>query len=116
MLADRRGIALAAEIARERLFADHMLAARHRLHDHLGMQMGRRADIDDVDVAVGDELGKAAIGGRNPVPMGKFEDVLAARGHRANLDIDAVDTPERIHMQLRDEAAADHPHPDFCHC
>ncbi len=65
VLADRRLIAVAAEIAGERLFADHMLAGAHRRHDHRRVQIGRRADVDDVDRGVGDQLIEAAVARRD---------------------------------------------------
>ena len=93
-----------------------MLAGLHRLDDHLGMQVGRGADVDDIELAVGDQLGKAAIGARDAVLLGKLDDVIAARRDRLHLDIDAIDAPIRIHMQLGYEAAAGQSNPDFLHC
>src|SRR4051812_22220253 len=115
MLADRLPVAVAAEIAGERLLADHVLAGLHGGDDHFGMQIGRRADVDDVKLAVCDQLGEAAIDPRDLVAMCKLDDMVAARSDRRDLDIHAVDAPERIHMQLRHEAAADESHPDPGH-
>ena len=115
MLADRRLIAVAAEIAGERLLADHMLAGTHRRHDHRCVQVRRRADVDDVDAAIGDQLVEAAMARWNPVLARKLHDMIAARRHRRHLDIDAVDAPIGIHVQLGNEAAADQTDPDFRH-
>ena len=49
MLADRRFVAVPPEIAGERLFADDVLAGLHRIDDHRGVQIGRRADVDDIE-------------------------------------------------------------------
>ena len=116
VLADRRLVAVASEITAERLFADHVLAGLHRLDDHRGVQIGRRADVDDVDLAVGDQLAKAAIRRRDLVPAGKLDDVVAPRRDGLDFDIDAVDAPVGIHVQLRHEAAAGQTDPDFRHC
>ena len=115
MPADRRLVAVAPEIAGERLFADHMLARLHRLDDHRAVQIGRCADVDDVDFAVGDQVAKAAIGGGNPVPARKIDHVVAPGGDSPDLDIDAVDAPVGIHVQFGDEAAAGQADPDFLH-
>ena len=115
MLADRRRVALAAEIARERLFADHVLARLHGVHDHRGVQIGRRADVDDVDLAVRDQIGETAMGIGDAVAFGERDDMVAARGHRLHLDIDTIDAPVCIHMQFRHEAAAGQPDPDLFH-
>ena len=115
MLADRRPVAVAPEIAGERLFADDMLAGLHRLDDHRGVQIGRRADVDDIDLSVGDQVAEAAIRGRDLVPAGKIDDVVAPRRHSPDFDIHAVDAPVSIHVQLRNEAAAGQADPDFRH-
>ncbi|MGY4512919.1 hypothetical protein ACVIN2_006373 [Bradyrhizobium sp. USDA 3650] len=115
MLADRLPVAGAAEIAGERLFADHMLAGLHGGDDHPRMQIGRRADVDDIELAVSNQLGEVAIDPWDLVAAGEFDDVVAARSDRRDLDIHAIDTPERIHMQLRHEAAADESHSDPGH-
>ena len=101
MLADRRLVAVAPEIAGERLFADDMLAGLHRLDDHRGVQIGRRADVDDIELAIGDQVAKAAVGRRDLVPAGKIDDMVAPRRDGPDLDIDAVDAPVGIHVQLR---------------
>src|SRR5206468_4014724 len=90
-------------------------AGLHAGNDHLGVEIGRRADVDDIKLAVGDRFRKAAVDARDLVPLCELHDAVAARGHRRDLDIQAIDAPERIHMQLRDEAAAHEPNPDPCH-
>jgi hypothetical protein len=47
---------------------------------------------------------------------GKIDDLLAARRDGLDFDIDAIDTPIGMHVQLRDKAAADQADPDFRHC
>ena len=42
-------------------------------------------------------------------------DLVTARGHRRDFDIYAIDAPERIHVQLRHEAAAHESDPDPRH-
>ncbi|MHC2802307.1 hypothetical protein ACVMII_002053 [Bradyrhizobium diazoefficiens] len=115
VLADRLRVALAAEIAGERLFADHVLAGLHAGDDHLRMKVRRRADVDDIELAVRDQLGEAPINTRDIVMLGERDDLVAARSHRRDLDVHAIDAPERIHVQLRHEAAADESHPDPGH-
>ena len=115
MLADRRLVAVAPEIAGERLFADDMFAGLHRLDDHRAVQIGRRADVDDVDFAIGDQVTKAAVRGGYPVPAGKIDHVVAPGRDGPDFDIDAVDAPVGIHVQLRNEAAAGQADPDFRH-
>jgi hypothetical protein len=106
VLADRRFIAVLPEIAGKRLLADHVLPGLHRLDDHRGMQIGWRADVDDVEVLVGDQFLEAAIGLADAVLLREFSNVIAARRHRGHLRIDAIDALVRIHVQLGDEAAA----------
>ena len=115
MLADRRLVAVSPEIAGERLFADDVLAGLHRLDDHRAVQVGRRADVDDIDFAVGDQVAEAAVRGRNPVPAGKIDDVFAPGRDGPDFDIHAVDAPVGIHVQLGNEAAAGQADPDFRH-
>ena len=45
----------------------------------------------------------------------ELDHMLAACRNRPYLDIDAVDAAERIHVQLRHEAASNQRDPDFCH-
>jgi len=111
MFADRLTIARPAEIAAKRLFADDMLAGLHGADDHLGMQGRWRADIDDVDGTIGEQLPIIAIGLRDAVLYGERRDVIAARDRRGDLGVDAVDALVGIHMQLGDEAAADEADP-----
>ena len=115
MLADRRLVAVAPEIAGERLFADHVLAGLHRIDDHRRVQIGRRADVDDIDIGVGDQVAKAAIRRRDLVAAGKLDDMIASRRDGPDLDIHAVDTPVGMHVQLGHKAAAGQTDPDFRH-
>ena len=116
MLADRQLVAFAPEVARERLFADHMLAGLHRLDDHRRVQIGRRADVDDIDIGVGDQVAKAAIRRRDLVAAGKLDDMIASCRNGPDFNIHAVDTPVGMHVQLGHEAAASQADPDFRHC
>jgi len=115
MLADRQLVAFATEIATERLFADHMLSGLHRIDDHRSVQIGRRTDVDDIDIRVGDQVAKAAIRCRDLVAAGKFDDLLAPRRNGPDLDIDAVNPPVGVHVQLGHETAAGQTDPDLCH-
>jgi hypothetical protein len=49
------------------------------------------------------------------VPPSKIENMVAPRRDGFDVDIDSVDTPVGVHMQLRNEAAADQTDPDPCH-
>ena len=69
--ADRLSVTRLAEIAGERLLADHVLARAHTADDHLRVHRGRGADIDDVDVRVVQQ--------RAPVVQGRAECRNAAR-------------------------------------
>src|SRR6185436_10748450 len=115
MLADRQLIAFAPEITSERLFADHMLAGLHRLDDHRGVQIRRRADVDDIEIGVGDQIAKAAIRRRDLVATGKLDDMIASSRNGPDFDIHAVNTPVGMHVQLGHEAAAGQTDPDFRH-
>jgi len=108
-------VAVAPEIAAKWLFADHVLAGLHRLDDHRRVQIGRRADIDDVDIGVGDQLAKTAVCRRNVVAAGELDDLLAPRRDGLDLDIDAIDPPVGVHVQLGHKAAAGQADPDFRH-
>ena len=79
------------------------------------MQIGRRADVYDIDLAVGDQIAKRAAGHRDPVPTGEIENMLSPRRDGPDLDIDAVDALVGIHMQLRNEATSRQTDPDFRH-
>ncbi len=75
-----------------------------------GVQMSTTSRL-----AIRDQVIEAAIDARNAVMPCEFHHTIAARGDRHDLDIQAIDAPERIHMQLRHEAATDESHPDPCH-
>ena len=79
------------------------------------MQIGRRADVYDIDLAVGDQIAKRAAGHRDPVPTGEIENMLSPRCDSSDLNIDAVDAFVGIHMQLRNEAATRQTDSDFRH-
>ena len=86
-----------SEIAGERLFADDVFAGLHRVDDHRGVQIGRRADVDDIELAVGDQVAKAAVRRRDLVPAGKIDDMVAPRRDGGfDFDIHAVDAPVGI--------------------
>jgi hypothetical protein len=73
VLADRSLVVAASEISGERLLADDVFSCLHGLDDHRGMQRGRRADVDDVDLLVGQQTLEIAIGSRDPVLLGEIE-------------------------------------------
>ena len=51
------------------------------------MQIGRRADVDDVDIGVGYQLAKAPIRRRDLVATGKLDDMIAGlTGPRTEVD------------------------------
>src|SRR5438093_6596617 len=115
MFADRRLVAFASEIAPEWLFANYVLAGLHRVDNHRRVQIGRRADVDDIDISVGDQVAKAAIRRRDLVATGKRDDMIASGRNGPDFDIHAVDTPVGMHVQLGYEAAAGQTDPDFRH-
>src|SRR5262249_15393873 len=108
--------AVAAEISGERLFADDMLAGFDRGEDHAGMQRGRRADVDDVDLLVREQRAEIAIGRADAMLLGEVDDVVAARGDRRDLRVDAVDALIGVHVQLGRKSAADEAYSDLGHC
>src|SRR5262249_45990819 len=83
-------------------FADDVFSRLHGLDDHRGMQRGWRADIDDVDLRVGEQALEIAIGSGDLVLLGEIEHVVAARGNRGHLRIEPIDPPIGVHVQLRD--------------
>ena len=115
VLADRGPVAVPPEITGEWLFADDMLAGVHGVYDHRGMQIGRRADVYDIHLAVRDQVAKPAADPRYPVPTGEIENMISPRRDSSDLDIDAVDASVGIHMQLRNEAATHQTDSDFRH-
>src|SRR5229473_3388362 len=115
MLADRRLVAGPAEIPGEGLLADDVLAPLERRDDHRRVRGRRRADVDDVDIRVGEERAEIAMAVADAVLAREVNDAIAARRHRGHLDLDAVDPLVGVHVQLRGKAAADQAHPDFRH-
>src|SRR6516164_6245845 len=107
VLSDRGPVVAAPEIAGERLFADDMLSGLDGRHDHGRMQHGGRADVDDVDLAVGEHFPEIAIGGCDPLLACEIDDMIAARGNRLHFGIDSMHAGVSIHVQFRDEAASD---------
>src|SRR5215469_11102603 len=77
------------------------------IHDHRCMQCRRRADIDDIDFAIVDQIAEIAISLSNFVLLGKIKDVIAACGNRNHLRINSVDALVSVHMQFGDEATSD---------
>ena len=115
VLADWQLVVFAPEITRKWLFADDMFAGLHRIDDHCGVQIGRRADVDNIQLAVGDQLAKTTVDARYLVPTGKSDNVVTPRRDGAHFNIEAIDTPVGVHVQLRNEAAPDETDPDFRH-
>jgi hypothetical protein len=50
------------------------------------------------------------------MPAGKIDNMVTPRRDGFDFDIDAIDTPVSVHVQLRNEAASDQTDPDFRHC
>src|SRR5262245_19250494 len=115
VLADRSLVVAAPEISGERLLADDVFSRLHGLDDHRGMQRGWRADIDDVDLRVGEQVLEIAIGSRDLMLLGEIEHVVAARGNRRHLRIEPIDPPIGVHVQLGDKAASDKANSDLRH-
>ena len=59
LVTDRLFIAGSSEIARQRLFAYHVLACHHSLLYHLLVSVGRRTDVYDIYLRVVDHIVKA---------------------------------------------------------
>ena len=115
VLADRLLVAAAPEIAGEGLLADHVFSRSDSLHDHRRVQIGRGADVDDVDVRVGDQVAKSPVGRRDAMFLGKIDDVVAARRNGFHLRREPVDALVGVHVQLGDKPAPDQAHSYFCH-
>ena len=115
MLADRLLVAAAPEIAGEGLLADHVFSRSDSLHDHARVQIGRGADVDDVDVRVGDQVAKSPVGRRDAMFLGKIDDMVAARRNGFHLRREPVDALVGIHVQLGNKPAPDQAHSYFCH-
>jgi hypothetical protein len=115
MPADGLLVAGSAEITGERLLADHVLASLHAGDDHLGVEGWRRADVDDVDLRVTEKRAPIAVSVRDAEPACEVEHVVAARDDGTNLRVDPENASIGMHMQLRDEAAADHADPNLLH-
>src|SRR6195256_1156678 len=56
-----------------------------------------------------------AIGRADLVLLGELEDMVAARGNRRHVRIDAIDARVGVHVQFGDEAASDQAHSHFRH-
>ena len=71
---------------RERLLADDVLAGRERRRRQRGVQVVRRADVDDVDAVRGHRLLGRAVGVRHAEAGGRLARALGARrGHADDL-------------------------------
>jgi hypothetical protein len=115
MLADGLLVAGLAEITGKRLLADDVLSGLHRRDDHFGVEGGRSANIDDVDLRIGKEQPVVAMGLRDAMFPGELLDMIAARHNGRDLDIDPIDPLVGIHVQLGEEAAADQANAYFRH-
>src|SRR5262249_55833290 len=107
--------AAASEISGERLLADDVLSRLHGLEDHRRMQRGGRADIDDVDLLVGQQTLEIAMRCADLMFLGKIEHMVAARGNRRHLRVEPIDPPISVHMQLGNKPASDKAYSDFRH-
>ena len=112
---DRLGVAFPPEIAGERLLADHVFAGFHRLGDHARVQGRRGADVDDVYAWIRKQRLVVARGFGHAVLASEGRDIVAARGHGDHLDLQSIDAPIGVHVQLGHEAASDQPHSHFRH-
>ena len=104
---DRRFVLRPSEIPGEGFFANDVFARPDGIHDHRCMQCRWRADIDDIDFAIVDQIAEIAISFSNFVLLGKINDVIAACGNCNHLRINSVDALVSVHMQFSDKATSD---------
>src|SRR6516162_10520155 len=71
------------------------------------MQCRRRADIDDVNLGVIEQVAVITICLANVVFLGEVKDMIAPRGNGCHLGVNAVDAIVSIHMQFSDKATSD---------
>jgi len=116
VLADRSLVVAAPEVSGERLLADDVFSRLHGLDDHRRMQRGWRADIDDVDLLVGQQTLEIAMRSADPMLLGKIEHMVAARGNRRHLRVEPIDPLIGVHVQLGNKPASDKAYSDFRHC
>jgi hypothetical protein len=70
------------------------------------VQIGRRADVNNVQLAISDQVAKAAVDRRYLMPSGKIQNTITPRRDGFDINIDAIDSPVGMHVQLRNEAAS----------
>ncbi len=102
------------ERRRQWLFTDHMLASFSSGNRHLGVQIIRQCQRNDVDLVEFQQI--SVIGQRpgNVVPFREIDDPMQIwRGHRHNLTIGRL--RQRIRVHIRDEAGSDDPGPNRFH-
>ena len=115
VLADRSLVVAAPEVSGERLLADDVFSCLHGLDDHRRMQRGGRADIDDVDLPVGQQTLEIAMRCADLMLLGKIEHMVAARGNRRHLRVKPIDPPIGVHVQLGNKPTSDKANSDFRH-
>ena len=115
MFADRLLVAFASEITGERLFANNVFSSLHGIDNHSCMQHRRRADIDEVKIAVSDQIAKISVRRGDLMFLGKIDDLGASCGNCADFHLKTINALICIHMQLGDKAAPDKAHFHFCH-
>jgi hypothetical protein len=82
-------IVRAPEITGKRLFAYDMFASLNGIDDHRRMQCRRRADIDDINLAIVEKVSEISIRFADIMLLGEVEDMIAARGHGRHLGVKA---------------------------
>src|SRR6266436_8666137 len=115
MLAHGNLIVAAPEISGERLLADDVLSGLDGPDNHCRVQRWWCADVDDVDLLVGQQRGEIAIDSADLMLLREIEDMVAARGNRCHLRVEPIDPLIGVHVQFGDETASDKPYPHFRH-
>ena len=77
--------------------------------------MPARADVDDVDLFVGEQMVEIAMGRADLVLLGELEDMVAARGNRRHLRVEPIDPLIGVHVQLGNKPTSDKAYSDFRH-
>ena len=76
----------------------------------------RRADIDDVNRGIIQQVAVIPESDGNIPFAGKCFDMVSARNDGAHFDVEAIDPAIGMHVEIADEATADQPHGYFLHC
>ncbi len=92
-----------------------MLSRLRGRDDHRRVQHRRRADVDDVDLPVGQQIAEIATGFWDLMLPGEIDHMVAARRNGRHGRVDPVHALVGIHVQLGDEAASDKANSHFRH-